>query len=62
MDSVVQFVTSNWVGILAVAVALETAFRLVAKMTPTKVDDQIVEKIDAVLAQITTMTTKPAAK
>jgi hypothetical protein len=45
----VEFVTANWEGIVAVAAAVLAVAAAVVKLTPSKKDDEVVDKIEDVV-------------
>jgi uncharacterized protein involved in cysteine biosynthesis len=51
MDSIVQFITANWEGIAAIAVAAAYLFDKIAALTSTKVDDKIADAVESALAK-----------
>lgn len=40
-----NWITSNWVDLIQAVLALLGAFSLIAKLTPTKSDDKIVDSV-----------------
>jgi hypothetical protein len=45
----VEFVTANWEGIVAVVAAVLAVAAAVVKLTPSKKDDEVVDKIEDVV-------------
>ena len=43
--NIVSYITTNWQDLMLIITTLVTVASLIAKMTPTKVDDKIVDKI-----------------
>lgn len=50
MQTVITFVTENWVSIIAIGTSALALFRTVAKVTHTQVDDKIAAALDEALA------------
>lgn len=56
----VDFIKSNWTEILEIAMALNVAAALFAKLTPNKKDDTVVAKIGKVLDWVSLSARKSA--
>lgn len=61
MSSVINFLTSNWDGILAVIAAAIVVVDKVVKFTPSTKDDEIVAKVEEVLKNLGVLKDPPAA-
>lgn len=47
-----EFIVANWEGIMAIIASILSIAAVIVKMTPTKKDDEILEKILAVFEVI----------
>lgn len=45
IGSVVSYITNNWQDMMLIVTTIVTVASLIAKMTPTKADDVIVDKV-----------------
>lgn len=50
--AIVSFIQDNWAAILAALLAVERAAYYLAKLTPTKVDDDFIAKVETALTSL----------